>query len=156
VATWAINRPDHFQRLGQRLARVNEHVAAHLDARVVVGAADLRRGGVGDERHRAIGIVYPSIGWVVRPRRGAGPQAAVTEPGVGAATAVELQGQRRRPRWRPGRQITPRPRAHHEDPNRRVEARRGPAAHVLVKKGDQRAVEIDQRLGAEVDLPQPA
>ncbi len=37
------NRSDDVERGGQRLARVDEHVAARLDPRVVVRATDLRR-----------------------------------------------------------------------------------------------------------------
>ena len=80
---------DHVERFGQGLAREHEHVAARLDAGEVVRTADLRRGGGGDERDRAVGIVQPLVG-----RRAGGrgnvAEAAVAEPRGGTAVAVEV------------------------------------------------------------------
>ncbi len=83
-------RTDHVQRLGQRLAGVDEHVAARLDAAVVIGPADLRRRCRGHERDRPARVVHPLVASAPADG-GASIQSAVAEPGVGVAVAVQVQ-----------------------------------------------------------------
>src|SRR5581483_297516 len=81
---------DHIQGRGERLAGIDEHVASGLDRRVVIRAADLRRGWGRNKRHRPARVMYP----LVPPRlatRGSLDQPPVPEAGICMPVAIEKQ-----------------------------------------------------------------
>ncbi len=145
------DRSDDVERCAQWLARVDQHVPTRFDAGVIIGTADLRRRRRGDERNRAVRVVDPFVG-----RRAMGGcscgQATVPETGVGTAIAVQVPVLLGRVRRRPGRKVEPPVCPHQEDPHRRRRLRGWTAANDLVQVARHDALEVDDRLVAEVEL----
>ena len=62
---------DDLDRLGQRVAAIDQHVTPGLHAVIVVGPADLPAALAGDERHRPVRVVHPGVSASRPPSGGA-------------------------------------------------------------------------------------